>query len=398
MIEIILFLLLGIGFGILGGLAPGIHPNTLAIIFSGMAWLFSSPQCFIAFMVAMGITSSVLDFLPSIFLGSPDESTALSVLPGHRLLRKGLGYHAIRLAVIGSVGSIILCTALLPVAMISFPLMYSFSRPWMHIILSFVVVFMILTERKKLMASFCFLSAGLVGLFGSSLPISQNFYLFPVLSGLFGIPVLLLSLKNREEIPEQRKKVKRISTATIGRHVLKGSLAGIIVGLLPGVGPSQAAFLTDATSVRKKGRGESFLISLGSVTTANTLFSFLALWLIGNPRSGVAVAIANFTQIGFNDFLLMVVVSLVATGIAAIITLRIARMFVSFLPRINYFRLNLFVLALIFSLVIYFTGIFGLFIALLTTSLGMLANLSGIRRSHLMGVLILPTILFFSGL
>jgi putative membrane protein len=35
-------------------------------------------------------------------LGAPDESKALNVLPGHRMLMEGKGFEAVKLNVIGS--------------------------------------------------------------------------------------------------------------------------------------------------------------------------------------------------------------------------------------------------------------------------------------------------------
>ena len=56
-----------------------------------MIWLqlllliFFSPIALIIFIVAMSITQSFVDFIPSIYLGAPDEDTVLSTMPGHNL-------------------------------------------------------------------------------------------------------------------------------------------------------------------------------------------------------------------------------------------------------------------------------------------------------------------------
>jgi putative membrane protein len=42
-----------------------------------------------------------------------------------------------------------------------------------------------------------------------------------------------------------------------------------------------------------------------------------------------------------------------------------------------------------------FTGLFGLMVFLIATPIGMLPSFMGIRKSHAMGVIILPVILYF---
>lgn len=397
LLEIAIFFCLGILLGLIAGLLPGIHPNTIALMASTFmaAGFFPSALCFLTFMVSLGISNSVSSFVPAIFIGAPDESSALAALPGHRLLRQGLGYHAVKLAVIGSVGALIFCSLLLPFSMFAFPVIYEALHPNLWWILSAVVIYMILLERKKIGASFCFAAAGAIGMLGSQLSINQDYYLFPLLSGFFGIPLLVLSLKSREQFPLQKNREKFVSKISAVHSVIKGSLAGLMVGLLPGVGPSQAATIASAAGRGKE--NENFLITLGSVSAANTLFSFLALWLIGKPRSGVAVEIGRFVEIGFWEFALMVAVSLAACGVAAILTLKAAKAFSSFARAVNYQIMNLAVIGLIFGLVFYFTSFYGILVAIVATALGIYANLSGVNRSHLMGCLLLPSILFFAG-
>ena len=94
-IEIILFLILGIIAGAVAGLLPGIHINLIgAILVSISATILSSVNItsLVVFIVAMAITQSFVDFIPSILLGCPDTDTELSVLPGHELLKNGEGY------------------------------------------------------------------------------------------------------------------------------------------------------------------------------------------------------------------------------------------------------------------------------------------------------------------
>jgi putative membrane protein len=104
LIEIILAIFSGILSGTFTGLIPGIHINLIGTLLVGFSTtLFSgiNPIYFVVFIVAMAITHTFVDFIPSIFLGCPDTETELSILPGHQLLKEGKGYEAVMLSIYG---------------------------------------------------------------------------------------------------------------------------------------------------------------------------------------------------------------------------------------------------------------------------------------------------------
>lgn len=399
MFEIFLFFLFGIFAGVIAGIIPGIHPNFIAIIASSLLFpIFPNTLDFIVFIVAMGITNSFISAIPSILLGAPEEDSCLAVLPGHYFLMKGFGYYAIKLTIVGSLFGFIFCLAILPIAYFFFPLIYNSIRNFIHLILCLVVLFTILLEKSKtkiILATFIFIISGILGILGKNLPINQNFYLFIALTGLFGMPNLLTSIKRIESLPEQKIKDKKLSAKTMKKAILSGSFAGFITGLLPGVGASQATMIATLGRVSR----EYFLLSLGAATTSNVFFSFLALWLIGKPRSGLAIAIKNLVRsVALEEFIVFLIVSLIASSISTIIGLWISKRFLERLSKIDYKKLNIFIAALIFILTIVTSSIYGIFLLIITTSLGIFTINSKVRRVNLMGFLILPTILFFSGI
>ena len=393
--EILLFALLGILLGILFGLVPGIHPNLIVLSLPFLLVLNIEPLLLLSFIVAMGVTNSIVDFIPSVLLGAPDAGNELAILPGHRMLMQGNGYQAVKLTVIGGVGSVVVCSLLLPVLIFLVPFLFATFGNYIYILLIAIVLVMVLTERvneKRIWALLCFFLAGIIGLLAGRLPIDNNLVLFPILSGMFGMSLLVLQIRNKTKIPEQKKKEELVSHNLINRSVLSGSLGGIGSGLLPGVGSSEIASLA---SVDKNDK--SFLITIGALTTANIIISLLAMWLIGKTRSGIAVVVNQLMEIGFNEFLLIVFVSLIACGVGAVATLLLTRKILSVLGRINYSQVSLAVIFMLIILVFVFTSYYGLLLAITCCALGIFANLVKIKRGNLMGVLILPTILFYLG-
>ncbi|GAI25766.1 unnamed protein product [marine sediment metagenome] len=88
LIEILIFLILGILFGTFTGLIPGIHINLVGVFLISLAASFLSflnPIYFVVFITSMAITHTFVDFIPSIFLGCPDTDTELSILPGQSI-------------------------------------------------------------------------------------------------------------------------------------------------------------------------------------------------------------------------------------------------------------------------------------------------------------------------
>ncbi len=334
-----------------------------------------------------------MDFIPSVFLGAPEAGNELSVLPGHRLLMQGSGYEAVRLAVLGGLGALILCVLLVPLMVLLVPVMFEAARPYTHFLLAAIVIILVLTEsglKKRLIAGFVFLLSGMIGMVSMSLPINAALLLFPMLSGFFGISMLVLQLKKKSRVPEQKEKESYVSNATYSRGILSGSMGGILSGLLPGVGTSQIASIM---SIEKNSK--SFLVSLGAIAVANTIVSLSALWIIGKSRSGVAVAIEQLAEIGSSEFLLILSAAVISAGVSVIISLKTAKVFSAYLGNINYSALSIAVIVFILSMIYAFTGAYGLLLAAVCAALGIFTNLSGVKRGLLMGSLILPTILFY---
>ncbi len=150
-LYIIIALLLGILAGTFTGLIPGIHINLVSIMvisISSFLLKFADAVVIGVFVIAMSVTHTFLDSIPSIYLGAPDEDTAVAVLPGHKMLLEGMGHEAVKLTVIGSLLCIIISALLFPLFLLVFPMIYSMIKDYIGEILLFVVVYMILKDRK----------------------------------------------------------------------------------------------------------------------------------------------------------------------------------------------------------------------------------------------------------
>lgn len=396
-LELLVFTLFGIALGTLTGLIPGLHVNSVALILLGLA-ITINPYYLAVMIIAMAITHTIWDFIPSILLGMPEPSTALSVLPGHRLLLEGKGLEAIYLTTIGGIGVIFLSLLLLPLLIQIIPFFYQNIHNYIHWILIIIALVIIFSEpgiRKKIYAFMCFMLAGILGfLVLNSFILPSHFLFFPLFTGLFGLSTLIISLNRKTSIPEQDLETPKIPKGLALSGIIKALFSGVLVGTLPGVGASQATILTQQIT-RKKDQRE-FLISIGSVNTVVALFSLISLYTIFRPRSGAAVAVQQvLISFGFNELILLVAVALIATGISSILLLKSVRKIISALQGINYSKLTVGIIISLVLLTLFFTGPVGLFVLFVSTSVGLLAPLFGVKRSNSMGVLMVPLIIYY---
>lgn len=402
-LEILLFSVLGIATGITMGIIPGAHINNILPILLLISLSFNlQPYSVAVFIVSTAMTEIFMNFIPSIFLGAPDENTALSVLPGHRLLLEGRGYEAIKLTVIGGIGSLISTIVLIAFLAPWFSYLYEISRPYVQYLIAAIAVLMILSEKKikKILSAILifFLSGGLgIIVLGSSLVPQQN-VLFPVLTGLFGLSTIATSMFQRSSIPKQKEETEvKIPKGQIFKSIILGTFAGLMVGFLPAIGISEAATMVQYAG--RTGDASNFLVTLSGINVGNEVFSLISLALVGNPRSGPSVAIQKIlTDLTFFDVLFFVGVICFVSGIAALLTLCLGKRIPKYLEKINYRKLCFSVIAFLTIMIFLLTGPFGLLIAFTSTSIGLLCNYLGIKRSHCMSCLLLPSILFFFGL
>ncbi|UZE93748.1 MAG: tripartite tricarboxylate transporter permease [Candidatus Pacearchaeota archaeon] len=398
MIEYILIaIFLGLVAGTLTGLIPGIHINLLALLlFSSSAFFlqFTDPSILVVFIISMAVTHTFLDFLPSIFLGAPDEDTALSVLPGHRLLLKGKGYGAVKLTVVGSFFGLLIALALAPFFIVTLPYFYPFLIKIIVFLLIAIVIFLIFKEEKskRIPALFLFLLAGILGYATLNFPLIKQ-PLFPLFTGLFGASLLAISIVKNVKLPEQKIKPIKIKRKNILQALGLGIFSSSLVSFLPGVGSSQAAVISSGL---KKIDEKTFLILLGAINTIVMILSFIVLYSVSRPRTGIAVFIGRFLGIFSEQQLwLFLAVALLAGSLAVFITFIFARIFSKNIAKIDYKKLCLAILVFLTILVPILSGWLALLVFITATALGISTSMLGIRKMYLMGCLILPVIIWY---
>ena len=395
--EILIAIILGCIAGIITGLIPGIHINLVSVLilsFSVSLLEITSPIIVSIFIISMAITHTFLDTIPAIFLGAPEADTALSILPGHKLLSEGRGYHAVILTLIGSLFSIILAIIFAPIIAIRINKIYPYLSKIMGHILIVTSIFLISKDSKsKYWAFIIFMLAGVLGIATLNFPNLEN-PLFPLLSGMFGTSGLIISLNQKVKIPAQIISELKIKKKTISQAVGASFVAGSLCSFMPGLGPSQAAII--GSQLTKKMEREGFLILIGGLNTINIIMSFIALYILDKARNGAIITVSKIMgSFSLSNLILFLGVALVVAGIATFLTINLTKIFSKIMTKVNYTKLCISIIILIFGLTIFLSGKYGLLILTVSTALGIVPPLIGVGRNHLMGCLLLPVILYF---
>ncbi|MBS3176342.1 tripartite tricarboxylate transporter permease [Candidatus Woesearchaeota archaeon] len=399
-LEILIAFFLGFIAGTFSGLTPGIHVNLVCVILlSAAPWLIPITGVFplIVFIVSMAITHTFLDTLPSIFLGAPDADNVAIILPGHKLLLEGKGHEAVKLTIAGSFLSLILSIMLVPLLIFIVPWMYDkieFVVGWLILL---VVIFMILKEKtltKKLWAFLVFSISGLLGMIVLDFP-SLDQPLLPLLSGLFGVSGLLMSLNDDVLPPPQSfDTTVDVETSTIVQALFAAVTSGWLASLLPGLGSAQAAILS-GTVFRNLGN-YGYLILVGGINTVNFLLSLVTLYTLDKARNGAVIVVQQLVEkISLPQIIVLMIVALLAGAMGTLLCLWMSRVFISLMDTVSYPLLCWIVICIIVFFVFLFSGMYGFLVLAISTAVGMIPVLAGIGRNHSMGCLLIPVLLYF---
>ncbi len=386
--------IVGFFLGFFASIIPGLHSNTIAsiILKSDFDTFFSA-----AAIASMAASHSVFEFIPAIFLFIPDSETVVSVLPGHRLLMKGRGAYALTICAFSALFATALSLLLLPVAYFAMPVIYSAIEPFMLWIVSVACIFLLVSEKRTLhiaLALGVFLLSGLLGLFALETPILQD-PLLPVFSGLFASAGILLSLKEGTGIPKQIEERIEVPASYLP-YVFAGVVLGMLSDLLPGIStPAQIAVFA---SVVLYLNAPKFLALVASIGVSHSLFALVATAAIGKARTGSSIAIRELIGAGsLEQTGWLIGISVLSVSFAVLVLLLVSRRIAGLASRMPMREIGLLVLAYLAALVFLFDGPMGLLVMATATAIGVIPPLVGVRRTHLMGAILVPSLVSMAG-
>ncbi|MEM4755990.1 MAG: tripartite tricarboxylate transporter permease [Candidatus Woesearchaeota archaeon] len=386
--EILLAILLGVVAGTFTGITPGIHINLVAALVATLypALATTIPLLYVLVAIlSMAITHTFLDALPSVYLGAPSEAMAMTALPAHQLLLEGKGHEALLLCIWGS-----LCS-LLAVLILFFPLTsiivwIYLGKAYFKYLILILVLWLIISEKNKFAAFLVFLGSGLLGI---ALLNTANEPFYLLFTGFFGIGMLLTSISN---IPKQTSGEEKLPL----KPKLTGysMLAGIITGLFPGTTNSTAAALFPIKEKR------AYLIFISGINTASMLVSFATLYTIAKTRNGIMIALQQMlasqnAALTLSTVLVLLCSALCAGSIAVLVALGLSKKIAALFAVMDYQKVKWIVIGCLCLLALFFDKLLGLVGLGIATSISLFAQSYQVKRSLMLGCLLLPLLTYY---
>lgn len=390
MIYEFLSLAIGVLKGTITGLIPGLHPNTVTFATLPLYFYLNLPlEIYLCFLLGMTISHTFHEFLPAIFLGAAQAESALSVIPGAEMAANGRGLEAFRYTVRGGIYSVLFLIIASPIIYFLATNYYQYIEQIMHFLLIFFLIFIIMYSGNRIYSASIAVLSGILGLLTFNTPVNIQYILVPVFAGLFAVPSIVDILENDLKIFQQEnQKIKERKSSEGGFY---GLLAGIVAGIIPGIG---AAVATSFLTPMIKGSKEKFMASMGAVNTSDIIMSFIAIYLIGNPRSGAAVAVESIVEIDIQLIIFIIGFSLIGIVLSYLMTLKTPHLFLTFLERFEIKKTLTAMLLVITAITYFLTSFIGLLYLITASFIGYLALLTG-ERTACMASLIFPAIFFF---
>ncbi|MCK4647340.1 tripartite tricarboxylate transporter permease, partial [Candidatus Pacearchaeota archaeon] len=170
-------------------------------------------------------------------------------------------------------------------------------------------------------------------------------------------------------------------------------IASPLCSFLPGLGSGQAAIIGNTISrTNKKG----FLVLLGATNTLVMGFSFISLYVISKTRTGAAVAIQEIIGTLSPKLLILILAVTIISGIISFfLTIFLAKTFAKKIGAFNYTIASLITLLILVLIVFLASGFLGILALIASTLTGIYCISLKVRRTNMMGCLLLPTIILY---
>ncbi|HKZ33885.1 MAG TPA: hypothetical protein VJ142_01450, partial [Candidatus Nanoarchaeia archaeon] len=137
-------------------------------------------------------------------------------------------------------------------------------------------------------------------------------------------------------------------------------------------------------------------VLLGATNTLVMAFSFLSLYAILKTRTGAAAAIKELIGIPSEKILILIlIVALISGIISFFLTKKLSAFFSKKMNKINYTKLSISTLIVLVAVVFLISGFLGLLAFAISAFTGIYCISLGVRRTQMMGCLLLPTIVIY---
>lgn len=272
----LLALLFGTFFGLVFGAIPGLTA-TLAVALALPFTFYLEPTTALTLLIGIYKGGVYAGSIPAVLIRTPGTpSAACTVLDGYPLAQKGQAGKALYMALYAScIGDLIANLTLIFFTAYIAQLALKFGPPEFFVLICFSLTIIAGVSGDSLLKGLIAAGLGLLmTMVGMDLVYGSNRFVFdqlqlmngisfiPVLIGLFALPEIFNAIVAEKINIGKVEKVKdSISLADLKRclrTIIRGSVIGTIIGAIPGLGGTPAAFMSYSEAQRASKNPENF--------------------------------------------------------------------------------------------------------------------------------------------
>lgn len=379
MLDFFLYIFSGVLVGIGAAFVPGLFYSEISLLFFG--FLTDIPAAI--FIASSAISFSLFEFVSTNIFEIGDDITSLSLGMQQENLEK--------IAKTVSFGTIISLFLSIPLVFVFQSLFVQISpivKDSLLVILVAIIIYTVVSEKtffRKISATFIFVATGIFGLLvQNSGFLPSNLLLMPIFIGLYGFSSIIARSHREKTIiyPLSLSEKIKISLVSFGT-----SLLSIFI---PSMKRSQTSAI--AFGLGKFEQTESVMLSLSILSTSFLFISIIAL-SSNSIRSTLAYDISDIVSgLNYNQILMILGSIVIAAVVSIFLLLNSVKFLNKTVSRINKKYLKMFGFACGIILISYFTFWKGILLAFVATCIGILSIKLKVKSVHLMGVLLVPTL------
>ncbi|MDE9464118.1 tripartite tricarboxylate transporter permease [Xenorhabdus bovienii] len=316
--------LIGCFIGTVVGMLPGLGPINGVAILLPLAFALKLPaESALILLATVYIGCEYGGRISSILLNVPGDAAAImTALDGHPMAKQGKAGVALSISAVSSFcGSLLAIVGIILFAPILAKWSLAFGPAEYFALMVFAIAclgsMMSQNPIKSLLAALIGLSLATVGVDANtgvyrftfdSVHLSDGIQFIVVVIGLFSVSEILLMLESTSTGQKVISKTGRLlfnkkEAAVCTGPILRSSVIGFFVGILPGAGATIASAITYMTEKRISGNSDSFgkgdirgVAAPEAANNASACGSFIPMLTLGVPGSGTtAVMIGALT-------------------------------------------------------------------------------------------------------
>lgn len=322
LLYVLLGALLGLAIGLLPGLGGTVGMAILLPFIYGM-----DPYMATGLLVGMLATTNTSDTFPSVLLGVPGTAASqATIMDGYPMARQGKAATALAASFTSSaVGGVLGAIGLLALLFAARPFVLAMGSPELFMLVALGLAMVGVLSRGAPMAGLAAGALGLLlGMIGSAPNTLSYRYTFDTLYltdgiplavmalGLFAVPEIVDMLASKQTISKHAELTgsRKEGVLAVWRNkwlVVRSSMIGLVIGILPGIGGSAGQWITyGAAKQSLPGAKETFgkgdirgVIAPEAANNADGGGSLVPALAFGVPGNGsTAIFLSGLTLIG----------------------------------------------------------------------------------------------------